>query len=197
MRIIGVSGQLRNGKDTVCDFLLPGLNALGLGKWVRTAFADSLKDNVCRIFGVTREFIERWKTIDQPPQGWNRPVRECLIWLGDGCRSFKSSVWLEKILRQPGNKLVSDCRYMNELHLIHKYGIVIRVIRPGFSNSMANGSESELARWDKDAVEGPVSPANDIPFDYILYNDGTLEELREKIVTDVIPFCEQKLKFFT
>jgi hypothetical protein len=195
MRMIGISGQLRNGKDTVSEILVEKLKVLGLGNWTQIAFADAVKDTVCRVFGVTRDFIEEWKVVDEPPPGWEKSVRECLVWLGDGCRSWKSSVWRDRVAKAPGNKVVSDCRYLNELNMIRESGIVIRVIRPGFQNNEENPSEAELSLWD-DTNEGPVGSDAKIPFDYVLYNDGTIQDLREKITAQVVPFCANKLKFF-
>ena len=48
MKIIGIAGEARSGKDeTAKVFVSHG--------WTRAAFADSLKDEVCRHIGITRE----------------------------------------------------------------------------------------------------------------------------------------------
>ena len=61
MYTIGISGKARSGKDTVADLLFPKLPSLHIGEWRRVAFADKLKDIMCQVFGVTRDFIEEWK----------------------------------------------------------------------------------------------------------------------------------------
>lgn len=53
--ILGISGKIGSGKDTVSDIikeLTPDLN------WEEKKFADALKDIVCRLIGCTREQLE-------------------------------------------------------------------------------------------------------------------------------------------
>ena len=68
MSIIGFASQLAMGKDTAADYLNDEMNRLGIfGKWERSAFANAVKETFCTSFGVDRQFLEKWKRIDEAP----------------------------------------------------------------------------------------------------------------------------------
>ena len=58
-RLIGICGFARSGKDTAASMLM-------MRGFTRIAFADVLKDEVCRTFGLTREGLERDKEMWRP-----------------------------------------------------------------------------------------------------------------------------------
>lgn len=165
MTLIGISGKKRAGKDLFASILkeTSGLTV------ERLAFADALKEEVAAACGVPLDFIEKHK--DQFRLGlqwWGTEFRRGLI---------SDTYWLERfddryqVLRgfnpPPAIVVVPDVRFPNELAKIHQLGgIVVRVER-GAPGADAHASETALDH------------AN---FDYLIRNDGTLEEFKEKVI---------------
>jgi hypothetical protein len=189
MKLIGCAGQLRNGKDVTADYL-----AIKLG-WGRGAFASNVKNIFCEAFGVDLEFIEKWKTIPQPPPGFNKPVRQALQFIGDGFRSIKDAVWIENLLKTSAESLIiSDIRYKNELLKVKELGGKnILIYRPGFLNDDPNPSESVMKEFVinflQNKKEGLVKSKGDFELiDFFLINDGTLDDFYIKIDKLVLPY---------
>lgn len=146
MKLISIFGQLMAGKDTLADDLVLSLNKSNDVLWERSAFANAVKDAFCSAFGVDREFIEKWKRINEPPVGMLMPVRQALQFIGDGYRQIVSDIWIQIALRDESkNLIISDGRYINEAkHVKSKGGITVLVYRDGFLNNDPNPSESQL-----------------------------------------------------
>ena len=91
---VGIAGQKQNGKDTVADYVQDQLaqDDEFVFKFERAAFAANVKRVFVETFDVTYEFIEKWKTIPEPPPGFDMSVREGLQFIGDGFRKIKSSI---------------------------------------------------------------------------------------------------------
>src|SRR4051812_46449478 len=117
---VGIGGQARSGKDTLCTHLVLRLNAVGeLGPWERHGFADEVKQIFMAVFGVDRAFVETWKTVPEPPPGFLLPVRSCLTLIGDGFRQMKPTVWIDKLFSElRSHVVITDVRYLNELDSI-------------------------------------------------------------------------------
>lgn len=204
-KVIGLAGQMRNGKDVVSDYLAPKLN------WERGAFAKSVKQVFMETFDVSWDFIEEWKVKNEIPPGFDMPMRQGLQFIGDGFRTIQGSIWIELMFRRlKAPTVISDVRYINELTKINDIGgITVLVYRPGFKNDDPNGSEAQIkpvVDWfDSTGREGDVvkqileesSCCNDIPneclkVDFFLRNDGTLEDLYRKCDKWIIPYVESK-----
>jgi hypothetical protein len=194
MAIIGVAGQARFGKDIISDYLAPKLN------FSRAAFAQGVKKIFCETFNVDMDFIERWKVIPEPPPGFDMPVRQALQFIGDGFRQIKKDVWVEAIFRHdPEDIIISDVRYCNELIAIkNNGGINILLLRPGYENNDSNQSESQirnLVDWFASKnIEGNVQniskesgPYGCEFVDYFIINNGTLEDLYNKVGRIIVP----------
>lgn len=194
MTMIGVAGQARFGKDIISDYLAPKLN------FSRSAFAQGVKKIFCETFNVDMDFIERWKVIPEPPPGFDMPVRQALQFIGDGFRQIKKDVWVEAIFRHnPEDVIISDVRYCNELIAIkNKGGINILLWRPGYENNDSNQSESQirnLVDWFASKnIEGNVQniskesgPYGREFIDYFIINNGTLEDLYNKVGSIIVP----------
>lgn len=204
MKIIGIFGQLGNGKDEVANCLVKKLNGewgdgpfihdFGVGppKWYRLGFADAVKKVFMESFNVSWDFIEEWKRKDEVPPGFDLNVRKSLQHIGDGFRKIQSDVWIRKAMKS--HAVISDGRYSNEAKMIKENGgINVVLYRQGFENDDPNPSESQIKPYvdyfNKNYKEGPIS---DLPiinppfdglqyFDYFLKNDGSLEDLYSKI----------------
>ena len=198
MKIIGVAGQMRAGKDTISDYLTTIIG------FERASFAANVKRVFCETFGVNLEFVEKWKVIPEVPPGFSSTVRQGLQQIGDGFRKIKGDIWVELVFRVLNkNIVISDGRYINELERIRKEkGLNILVWRPGYENNDPNGSEAQLKPvldyFAKIGQEGDVRnigrPAN-APcgaefVDLFLINYGSVQDLYEKVDKLVVSFLE-------
>lgn len=196
-RTIGCGGQLANGKDELCDYLVTQLNlsyAYPNNMWVRNAMANPVKQIFQNAFNVDRDFIEKWKREKEPADGFDLPIRECLILIGDGFRKMKSNVWIENCFRnQENDQILADLRYINETNYIRQNGgVTILIWRPGFENSIQNDSEQQFMPFINKLktmnFDGPIPKKLDIPFDLWIRNDGSMEDLRKKVDNIIMPF---------
>lgn len=202
MNIIAAYGQCANGKDTMCDDLLPLLNEQTTCPWERGAFANAVKDTFSKSFNVDRDFIEKWKRIDQPPPGFLLPIRKGLQNIGDGFRQIVPDIWIQIALRQEKNLIISDGRYINESKAVkEKNGINILVYRDGFLNNDPNPSEAQLRPlldYAKDYIsDGPININNckNFPdglsyFDVFIRNDADKNMFLKKSRSILIPYIK-------
>jgi hypothetical protein len=200
MNVIAFSGQLANGKDESADYLA----TLMAPDWQRGAFANAVKDTFCDAFGVTREFIEKWKRNPEPPPGFKVTVRKGLQNIGDGFREIVEDIWIQIALRDKSKKqIISDGRYINEAKAVFDGGGVnILVYRPGYLNDDPNPSESQIrpiVEWFRDNhPEGEVKNIKNAPYGcqfyhYFLINDGNLDDLKNKIEYALFPYLNKPL----
>lgn len=197
MKIIGCFGQMAAGKDTVVDYLVKQSD-----KWKKVGFADALKNVFMNSFDVNREFIEKWKRRDEIPPGFNLNVRKSLQQIGDGFRKIQSDVWINIVMRNNINCILSDGRYINEAIAIKEnYGFNILFWRKDFENDDPNPSESQIKPFVdyclKYREEGPLMHEdmafpNLEYFDFFLKNDGSLDDLYGKIDKFLVPCLKSK-----
>ncbi len=197
MRIIGVAGQMQAGKDSISDRLKISLEDTTVDKWDRFSFATPLKKIYCDSFNVDPQFIEQWKTKDEYPPEMEKTVRQGLQFIGDGFREIMPRIWINKAFKQIENSenqnfIISDVRYLNEARKIKEVGgLVILIWRKDRENQNPNRSEQEVKPtvdwcrdlnregWIKDFGEGGPEESN--LFDLFIRNEGTLDELYEKV----------------
>ena len=172
-RIIGFSGFAQSGKDTAASFLTER-------GWERRAFADPLRsilyalNPIAQVNHVYDEEHRLASLVDN--MGWDDAkqipeIRSLLQRLGTegGRKHIANDIWTRTLFeRQHGpNLVITDARFQNEVDAIHqRNGIVVRVERPGVG-----------------PVNGHVS--EDIPtgFDYTIINDGSLDDLKNQVLS--------------
>ena len=211
--VIGVAGQAQMGKDTLADYLSPRLNTKE-GPWKRSAFASAVKKVFCETFDVDLAFVEKWKTIPEPPPGFSMPVRQALQFIGDGFRKIQPSIWLDLAFRNKEiSTIISDVRYVNEfVRVKEEGGLNIIIARPNKLNHDSNDSEAQirpyvswlmnrfkskdekcvdLRSFDwKEARKSLLQPPDKIElFDLFVLNDGTEEDFYSLIENKVVPYC--------
>jgi hypothetical protein len=205
--LIGVGGQFDNGKDTLADHLAktcqftdprPQETRTDTGsdvEWSRNAFANEVKRVFEDTFGVTRAWVEHWKRIDSPPPGFLKTVRQMLIDIGDGFRSFRADVWIEKALSRPADQIISDARYLNELKAIKdRGGITIAIYRPDRENQNPNKSEQELRAYIQKFIDkGIRGVTGDDLVDVFVVNDNGVEGLYQFCADVVTPYITKTL----
>ena len=120
----------------------------------RVAFADQVK-NIAFDFG--------WNGLK------DKRGRKLLQDLGMAGRAYKESIWIDYVHEETvgfGNHVFTDVRFQNEADYIRGLGgIIVRIVRPGI---ISGNHESELKQCE-------------IPADIEIVNDGSIEDLHDKI----------------
>lgn len=197
-KLIAVAGQLANGKDVAADYIVRVLNKhKRTNQWRRTAFAAKIKEIFADTFGVKLSWIEKYKRVPQAPNGFLKPIRQCLIDIGDGFRQMRSDVWIRAALNRKGQFVISDGRYPNELEAVKsRGGINILLYRPGHRNNIDNASEQALVPHAEKFLKAKIDGATGDPLiDYFVINDSpTVDGLYAKLDKLVLPGIMDWLK---
>jgi len=169
--IIGVAGNLGSGKGEVTKYL-KSLN------YNEIFFAKNLKD-ICSIIGNYDDSLNYTQNgKNHFLEHLNLSIGELMQKVGQGLRDkICDNLWVNLTLNDINHNLnyvISDCRYHNEMDEIKKLGgILIKIVRPDnetLKNSLRDinhPSETELNSYNR--------------YDHIIINDGTIENLFEKI----------------
>lgn len=171
--IIGLNGLKGAGKDTVADYLV---DQYGFHKW---SFADSLKDSVCGLFGITRAELEEMKNDS------GCTVQLCAFNASVGIATFTMREFLQRygteahrnvfgsdfwIKQYPGFRIpvvIPDARFENELDMLRMHNAInVRIVRDTVN--------------DGDTHESEALPAAHL-IDYLIDNCGTIEELYAEV----------------
>ena len=179
--IIGLVGFIGAGKGTVRDILVRDHGYHGF------AFADALKDAVSTIFtwprgllegdsNASRAFRERVDPWWSHKLGYEVTPRLILQKMGtEACRhGIADNIWiaaLEKRIHGYEDVVISDCRFPNELDFVRSAGGVIVRVKRGEEPSL----EEQMKMHISETAWNYVVP------DYVIDNDGTLQELKDKI----------------
>lgn len=139
MHIVGLTGFIGSGKDTVGDFFVEC-------GYEKVSFADKLKDGVAVIFGWDRELVEgdtkesrEWREMKDAywsdMLGYEVTPRSMLQRFGtDACRNVVGvNIWVGALIRSldPTKKYIcTDVRFPNEIAAIRSVaGKLIRIRR--------------------------------------------------------------------
>jgi dephospho-CoA kinase len=202
MKLIGIVGFIGSGKDTVAEeFAKYGC--------AKDSFAKPLKDVCSAVFGWPREMLEG-DTIESrdfretPDMFWTRKLgidnftpRLALQLLGtDVMRDhFHKDIWLNSLeyrLRAKKNSkciVVSDTRFRNELDLVKKLGGSVIWVQRGelpewyeiAKDAHHNAVCAKIMRTRyKDVHESEWNWAG-YNADYIIQNNGTIDDLHEQV----------------
>ncbi len=170
MKLIGITGKARSGKDSLATFAWTQYG------FTRIAFADPVKLSAQAKFGLTaaQTWDDELKEVVIPH--WGMTPRQMFQMEGTeaGRNVFGGDIWIKRfmlsynLLKYTDDIVVPDVRFDNEYSSLKSLGgIIIEVRRgqAGLSGSAgAHVSESGLS----------------LPADYVIENEGTLEELHEK-----------------
>lgn len=194
--LLGLTGALRSGKDTsytllkeIIDEEFPEYRA------VRDAFADRLKISALRaLFGETGDFDVIEKTNELKDIGkigitigehyHEISGRQYLQFYGTEAHRdiFGEDFWVRQVIPVGAIidrssklvKVITDVRFPNEAEAIHEAGgIVWRIVRP--SDTLEDKHSSEI-------------PLPESLVDYVIINDGSLEDLRDKLRSSLQEF---------
>ena len=185
--IIGINGKIGSGKDTTAEIINKLLITNGKKPFENKKFAGKLKTIASILTGIPVENFEdqEFKKLDMNPE-WGITYREFLQRLGTEAmrNGLHTNVWVNALFadykcpecnsipnqvcfghRNP-KWIITDMRFPNEMEAVKdRGGITIRVTRPG------NAKEDHISETALD----------DAKFNYEILNDGTLEDLVEKV----------------
>lgn len=164
VRVIGITGQARSGKDTVADLIRKRIGG------ARYSFAKPIYDMLAAV-GFDFKAAEWDGLKDRQIAGLGISPRRMMQTLGTewGRELVHPELWVrlaEIQLDYATKMIISDVRFDNEADWVREHGVLIRVVRP----------EVEL-------VEDHVSEKGITPRDgdLLIENSGTLVQL-EKLV---------------
>jgi len=197
-KVFCFSGQIESGKDMAAKYLTQRLGTT----WRQVAFGDNVKRVLAENFGITREDIEEWKRKDEVPPEFDMTIRRSLMWIGDGFRQIRASIWIDKLFENnpSDNLVISDGRYLSEVAAVHdRGGINIAIYRPGHGNDIDHPSEAQLKPYIDLLAEHcytsrVITSGMGSPFDFFLLNNSSLDDLYDTIEDTLLPFINSKWK---
>lgn len=207
--IIGITGFIGSGKDTVANYLVAKHG------FVRDSFAGTLKDAVARVFGWDRELLEgltpearEWR--EQVDPWWAERLRMPHLtprhvlqqWGTEVCRAgFHDDIWiasLENRLRKTMDDIViSDVRFPNEITAIRNLGGVCVWVKRGelpewYQCALTENTTHEDHQWLlEDAHQLMPQRYPNVHrsewawigqnFNYEIENNGSVEQLYQQV----------------
>ncbi len=161
-RIIIFSGKQYSGKDTAAKILMEAMP-----DFKRCAMGDIIKIEYGRLNNVTFEEIEA-----------NKPkYRQGLIDLGNWGRRQSPDYWLDKIIAQDGNIVVTDVRIKHEYEVFKAAGAIS--IRVETSRELRETRGGKLVGED-DVTEVDLDDIQD--WDFLLDNNKDYETLKKNVL---------------
>jgi hypothetical protein len=211
--IIGICGFINSGKDTLANYLISQHN------YSKLSFASTLKDAVSLVFGWDRELLEgstkfsrAWR--EQSDTWWAErlnmphltPRWVLQYWGTEVCRQgFHDDIWIacleNKLRNTEKNIVITDCRFPNEVDMIHRQGGKIVWVQRGplpewYDTALTQNTTDLDMQWILD--DNGESMEKKYPkvhpsewawvgsnFDYIIENNQDIETLNQK-VKDII-----------
>lgn len=170
IKIFAVSGKAQHGKDTFANILYEELTNKG-HRVLLTHYADLLKFICKSLFNWDGEKDEKGRHI--------------LQYVGtDVVRKERPDYWVEFVVdmielfgENWDYVIIPDTRFPNEIDVLRenfKNVKHIRVIRPNFESTLTDEQKKHPSEIALDDVEA----------DYIVYNEGTLEDIRNKLMKE-------------
>ena len=161
-KIITFSGKQYSGKDTAAKILLEAMP-----EFKRCAMGDIIKIEYGKMHNLSYEEIEN-----------NKPkYRQGLIDLGNWGRAQSADYWLEKIIAQDGNIVVTDVRIKHEYEIFKKAGAI--AIRVEADRELRESRGGKLIGED-DVTEIDLDNVSD--WDFVIDNNKDYETLRRNVL---------------
>jgi len=169
-KIIGLGHRRRVGKNEGANFLKNHIGDVEI-----ISFADKLKEMAHDLYGCyglkDKDFYENhphWRSI--PLDIIGKSPREIWIEFGNKNREIHKDIWVDFVKHKIGdyeNVIIPDVRWDNEGDMIHQMGgICVKIDNPRIPHS-DDPSDCALENWGG--------------WDFVIENNGTLEEFYEKL----------------
>lgn len=168
--VLLLSGWAGSGKDAAATLLVEEMG------FERLAFADGLKEDVSRLFGIPLHIFHDRCAKDRVLEGSTKSPRDLLLEHALTIRATDPDAYSRRVATQilsgPGNRFViSDWRYKRECEHLHTIlGSNVRVLRCRILRSAITPS-SDPSEHD---LKGES-------FDYVIQNDGCISDLRDAL----------------
>ena len=161
-RIITFSGKQYSGKDTAAKILMEAMS-----DFKRCAMGDIIKIEYGKIHNLSYEEIEN-----------NKPkYRQGLIDLGNWGRQQSADYWIQKIIEQKGNIVVTDVRIKHEYNVFKAAGAIsIRVNADRDLRELRGGKlvgEDDVTEIDLDDIQD---------WDFVIDNNKDYEMLKKEVL---------------
>jgi len=174
--IIGVSGKLGSGKDSVAN-LIKKYNH----KIQQKAFAYKLKEIVSILTSCPIEDTMTQEGKNKFIPEFDMTIGQMLQQLGTNVlrEGFNKNVWINALLIElkkiEGDYIITDCRFKNEAAAIKNAGgYLIRIERP--INPIAANSNRDLTHPSETDLDDYTE------FDVVIQNDSDLISLETKVI---------------
>lgn len=166
--LIGIAGRARSGKDTVADFIISRTGAC------KYSFAEPLKKMLLPL-GIDMSDLYWQENKETVIPDFNASPRRLMQTLGTewGRQLIHPDLWLnlahQKLEQCVDGMVVSDVRFENEATWVRNQGgVIIHVRRDSAPFVEKHTSEHGIMMYHAK--------------DYLLNNDGTLEDLRTQVI---------------
>jgi len=160
--IITFSGKQYSGKDTAAKILLEEMK-----DFRRCAMGDIIKIEYGKLNNLTYEEIEANKV----------QYRQGLIDLGNWGRSQSPDYWLDKIIAQEGNIVVTDVRIKHEYDVFKKAGAITIIVEAEREIRELRGGkligEDDVTEVDLDNIQD---------WDFVIDNNKDYETLKKNVL---------------
>ena len=204
--IIGVTGFIGSGKDTVANYLTT------FHGFKKLSWAGSLKDAVASVFGWDREMLEGTTTSsrlwrEEVDTWWAKrldipeltPRWVLQYWGTEVCRKgFHDDIWVasveNKFRQNKDNIVITDCRFVNEVDAIKNAGgVTVRVERGDHPEWYDAAEKFNLgpdgnpmwaiskAKLDRLKIHASEYSSVGLNYDYYLDNNGTIDNLHRQV----------------
>jgi len=170
INLIGVSGKKQVGKDTFYQIFNKYIP-----KYENMKFADNIKKIGSKLSKEPlNEFYEH-KYYSKILPLWNMTIREFQQFIGSELRNLDDDIWVNSLLKNFDNEnskwIITDVRFENEVEMIKRNnGIVVRILRDNI-----NPNDSTCKHVSGTALD------NYTKWDYVIYNNGTIQDYELKI----------------
>ncbi len=165
---IALVGKMRSGKDSVAKFFIDNANAKQI------AFGDEIKK-------VAREYFPEIVAKGKP--------RKLYQVIGQIFRSFDPDIWVKGLdknmriayVKGARNFVVTDVRQLNEYEYLKREGFTVIKVEADDELRKERIAKSGDTFEPADFYHETETTVNDIPYDYLITNNTTLEDLNEQI----------------
>lgn len=183
MQLIAFTGRKGHGKNSAAEPILRIRNQKTQKFiWTEVNFADKVKDVCHLVFDMDIEElydpVVKEMKLNKYPFETPRSILQRV-----GTELFRSEwpdVWTQAWDREASKHshvVVTDLRFQNEYDVIRRlWGTVVRIERPGMSDSDEHQSETEMIGFQENVL---------------ILNDGSLEDLEKKVLE--IPVVKETL----